>query len=497
MVAVMESAPPRFRSVPLHVSSAGQDAVDLAGFAGLALDQWQAAVLIDAMSRRASDRWSALEVCLIVPRQNGKNRIIAARQLFGLFADKRCKLQTHTAHRADTCFEQHKYLVELLDPEATEDPDIASNRAELWALVKDNGRGVGDRPSGIKESNGKESIELRDGSRIIFRSRVKGSGRGLTGDVVYFDEAYYLTDMGSLIPSLSARTDPQVWYTSSAPRPIPESDVLRGLARRGRGSTEPGLFAYIEYSVPDDVDIEDPASLPLANPSVGMPWGGVNAEYVYNVERGVLGDEFELERFGRFSDQDDSPQWLVVPEADWKGTERHIDGPGWIKAPRFAVEVEPDDAGAAIVAAGVVKGGEAVELIDRRPGVDWLTDRMVQLVSDHAPGQPVFVDEGSAADLFAERFEAAGLTVHRVKTKEVATAAAEIVRGISEGSVLHRSDDDQQPLTDAVGRLEKRTYADVWLPDRRTGPVVLPFLAASLALWGSRQEDDDRPPEIW
>jgi hypothetical protein len=226
-VSVLTSAPPRFRSVPLHVSSAGRDAIDLAEGAGLILDDWQQDVLTGALARTSAGRWAAMEVGLVVPRQNGKGGILEARQLFGLFLNPNDKLQTHTAHRFDTCLDHFRRVCELIE-----------GTPELLALVKDNGRGIGDRPSGIKDSNGKEGIELANGKRLAFRARSKGSGRGFSGDAVYFDEAFWLLELGSLVPSLAARVDPQLWYTSSAPLPREESDVLRKVIRRGRALAE-------------------------------------------------------------------------------------------------------------------------------------------------------------------------------------------------------------------------------------------------------------------
>jgi hypothetical protein len=203
----------------------GQDAIDLGCHAGLDLDDWQREIILGSMGRSKRDTWSAMEVGVIVPRQNGKGGILEVRQLHGLYMNKRDRLQTHTAHRFDTCLDHFARVTRLIE----DTPD-------LLAEVADNGRGIGGRPSGIKDSNGKESIKLRDGSELRFKTRVKGSGRGATGDAVYFDEAYYLTDLGSLIPSLSARVDPQVWFTSSAPLPQIESDRLRRMIRRGRAA---------------------------------------------------------------------------------------------------------------------------------------------------------------------------------------------------------------------------------------------------------------------
>jgi hypothetical protein len=58
--------------VPPHLSSAGQEAVDLAALAGLKLDPWQQLVLDGALAEDRNHRWTCFEVCLIVSRQNGK-----------------------------------------------------------------------------------------------------------------------------------------------------------------------------------------------------------------------------------------------------------------------------------------------------------------------------------------------------------------------------------------------------------------------------------------
>src|SRR5690606_40892720 len=46
---------PTYRSVPDAVSSAGQEAIDLAASAGLILDEWQENVLLDSMGERRSE----------------------------------------------------------------------------------------------------------------------------------------------------------------------------------------------------------------------------------------------------------------------------------------------------------------------------------------------------------------------------------------------------------------------------------------------------------
>lgn len=209
---VRRDSRPRFRHLPPSVSSAGQEAVELAASAGLVLDPWQVEVLEGALGERRDGRWSATEVVVIVPRQNGKGAILEARELAGLFLFGEM-LQTHTAHRFDTAIEHFRRVRYLIE-----------NTPDLMRKVKK-----------IREANGDEGIELKNGARLNFKARSKGSGRGFSGDLVVLDEAYYLGDLGDLLPTLSARPNPQVWYTSSAPLPKAESDPLRRLIRRGRG----------------------------------------------------------------------------------------------------------------------------------------------------------------------------------------------------------------------------------------------------------------------
>jgi len=212
---------PRYRHVPEAVTSAaGQEAIDLAASAGLWLDPWQQDVLHGALGERADRRWAASRVGLIVPRQNGKNAILEARELAGIYLFGE-RLITHTAHRVDTSLEHFERMKALIE----ETPHLD---AEL---------------DDVSEANGKEGLVFTGGRRLNFKARSKGSGRGFTGDCVVLDEAYYLYDLGGLIPTMSARPNPQLWYTSSAPLARLESDRLRALCTRGRALATGALQA--------------------------------------------------------------------------------------------------------------------------------------------------------------------------------------------------------------------------------------------------------------
>lgn len=488
----MTAAPPRFRFVPLHASTAAQDAIDLGEAAGLVLDEWQRDDLRAAMARTTHDRWAATEVGLVVPRQNGKGSILEVRQLWGLFLSKHDVLQTHTAHRFDTCLDHFRRVRSLIE-----------GTPELLALVKDNGRGVGDMPSGIKDSNGKESIELANGRRLNFKARSKGSGRGFSGDAVYFDEAFWLDDLGSLIPSLSARIDPQIWYTSSAPLPRVESDRLRKVVRRGRALAEApdpaSKLCYIEHSADPEFlsNLDAPEALEQANPAASV--GRITAEFAA-VEREAMSDEeYARERLGIFPDHDDEPRWLVVTEAQYQACDPKLDpkATGWLRAPlALAVELSKDRQTITAVMAGDTDDGPGAQVVVRGANDPDTLDLVAQVALDaDRPAGAVVVDAGSRAASLVPDLEARGLTVTECSTKALVKATGATLDLIRAGGLRLRP---SESLDLAVAHAETRKYGDAELIDRSAGPDPTPLVGVILARWGVALEVEVvKEPNLW
>src|SRR5690606_26141984 len=104
---------PPIETVPPSVSSAGQEAIDLAARAGLHLDPWQQYVLRRGMGEDLDGSWSAFECVVNVPRQNGKGGIIEARELWGLFIGGE-QLILHSAHEFKTAKSAFKRIERLI-----------------------------------------------------------------------------------------------------------------------------------------------------------------------------------------------------------------------------------------------------------------------------------------------------------------------------------------------------------------------------------------------
>src|SRR5687768_16157892 len=223
---------PRVSSLPEAVSSSGAEAVELARMAGLVLDPWQEFVLHHALGERPDGKWSAFEVGVMVSRENGNGAILEARQPARLFLlDERVII--HPAHQFGTSLEAFSRLLALI--ESTPDLDRRIKR--------------------VSRSHGEEGIELKAGQRVRFRGRTKGGGRGFTADCLILDEVMHLPEAfhGALLPTLSARPNPQVWYTGSAVNHEVHDHgiVFARVRQRGHDGDDQGL-AYMEWSADAD-----------------------------------------------------------------------------------------------------------------------------------------------------------------------------------------------------------------------------------------------------
>ena len=89
-------------------------ALEVCRMAGLVLDPWQELVFRHSLAERPDGRWAAFEVGCVVPRQNGKGALLAARALAGLFV-LGDRLILHSAHEYKTATEAWMRLRDLID----------------------------------------------------------------------------------------------------------------------------------------------------------------------------------------------------------------------------------------------------------------------------------------------------------------------------------------------------------------------------------------------
>ena len=291
---LLGSQRPRIASVPPFAWSEGDRVLELASAAGLHLDEWERWVLEQGLGRTSAERWAAFEVALIVARQNGKGAVLEALELAALFLDDfGADLILHSAHEFKTASEAFRRIQARIES----NPSFRRRVRQVYL------------------QRGAESIELKNGKRLRFIARSSGSGRGFSADLVILDEAYALGDaeMAALLPTLSARPNPQIWYTSTAG--LPTSEQLGRVHERGLSGSDPSL-AFFEWSVdPDNYDPADPADWALANPGLGIR---ITAEYIAKERAALAPEEFARERLsvGDYP-TGDGGSWDVIAEDAW------------------------------------------------------------------------------------------------------------------------------------------------------------------------------------
>jgi hypothetical protein len=462
---IAEVAPARIRAVPaIEDHTWGDQAVELAAEAGLELDPWQADVLRVSLGQRVDGLWAAFEVGVEVPRQNGKGGILEARELASLFLLPE-RMIVHSAHQFDTSLEAFRRL--------------------LW-LLEDNPR-FEDEIRRVSKSHGDEGVELVDGSRVRFRTRTKGGGRGFSADCLILDEAMFLPEYGygALLPILSAMPNPQVWYTGSAVDQDvhPDGTVFARVRERGIKGDDPRL-AYFEWSlpyerpedVPDDV-FADEVSWAQTNPALGIR---ITAEHVANERRALDARTFAVERLGVGDWPDPSGMGGVLNLETWAALEDQNSRPE--DAVCFAFDVAPDRSSGAIARAGRRSDGLVhVEVVKHDRGTGWIIEELERLVEKHGPDVLVCDGAGPAASLMA-KLDDRGVEYEAVNAQEHARACGMLFDTVEQSGLKHLA---QAELTAAIKGAAKRPLGDAWAWARKSSASdISPLVAVTLALYG-------------
>lgn len=475
---------PTRSSVPdLRISSAGVETVELAASAGLILDPWQQLVLDGALGERNGGFWSAFEVALVVPRQNGKNAILEARELAGLFLFGE-ELILHSAHEFKTGAEGFLRIRALIEGSAAMSRRVATIRTAHG----DEGIELKATPTIITGARGRQVTRSKR-QRLRFVARTSGSGRGFSGDVVILDEAFNLPDavISALMPTMSARPNPQLWYTSS---PVnqeehPHGVVLARVRERGLRGDDPSL-AYFEWSADADAyasdprgTATDPGQWAAANPGLGYR---ISAEHVAREQRSMAAKSFQVER---------------LSIGDWPATDgdldRVVDAEVWAALADpgstvgdllvFAPDANPERTSASIAVVGAREDGLTHgEIIERRPGTGWVPGRLVELIERWRPAA-VVVDPSGPGGAWLPVLQESGIEPVLVSGREMAQACGGWYEAVTEhGTFRHL---DQDALNDALTGAKTRPLGDAWAWARRTSTVdISPLVALTLAHYG-------------
>ena len=460
---------PRYATTPKgRKSELGKRALDFLGRNGLELDEWQAYVLVESLRRRG-DKWAALEVGVNVARQNGKGAILEARELVGLYL-LRESLILHSAHLFRTSSEHFRRIRSRIE-------DSAELRAELKAGKKGS--------TGIRESHGEESIELLGDRRLLFASRSKSVGRGMSIDCLILDEAMFIAEMehGAVFHTMSAMPDPQIWYTGSAVDETVHHNGVVFSRIRERGLTGDESLAYFEWS--SHIDVDNPAAVTEAEASDQSAWAQANpalgirlsAEFTEKEYRGVDRRTFCVERLGigQYSRTDHQSAVVNLPAfLELEDDTSKVEDPVF-----FAFDVSPERM-SSVSAAGYRKDGLFhVEVIASRRGTDWLPEYLKERTKRNRTSGIICDGYGPAASV-VPKIEAQGLEVTQFDSGDYGQACGQFVDAVEEASFRYPS---SGALLDAVKAARTRPLGDAEAWSRKHSSAnISPLVSVTLAL---------------
>lgn len=458
------SQEPRIKVEPHRVATDGADAALLMAEYGCTLDEWQQIVLDCWLGRDKSGKRNVTSAGLSLPRQNGKNVCLEAREFYGLVVDGERIL--HTAHQVRTSKKSFRRLAAMFtDKRHPEVTDIVKN---------------------IRYTNGEECIELDNGGSIEFSARSRQAARGFDGiSLVVYDEAQELMDdqVEAIMATLSASAtgQRQIIYTGTPPYPNCPGDVFR--RRRTVCLQDAGKHdCWHEWSVDadsiDKINIVDKTLWYMANPALGIR---LDEEFTEEEQRSMSPDGFARERLGWWSPVSAQRVDYALDREAWDACCSNLMKPEGRTA--YGVKFSAD--GSLVSLAGAVMDEDGViriSLIDQKPtghGTQWLAD---WLNERYKKACCVVVDGRNGVDVLIDKIRGTWIAKNSVikpGIKDVLAAVGMTVDAVNEQTLTWYS--KQEVLNDSAITSVKRPIGGGW---GFGGDNSTPIEACSLALWG-------------
>ena len=491
---------PRIRIEPERDGTDGNGAAVLMEAYGVTLDEWQRLIVDCWLGKDKAGQYTVTSAGLSVPRQNGKNVCIEAREFYGLTVNGERIL--HTAHQVRTAKKAFRRLANMFTDK---------KHPEIVKAVKKIRYGIGE-----------ESIELNNGGIIEFTARSRQAARGYDGiSLVVYDEAQELTDDQAeaimAVLSASATGTRQLLYIGTPPYIGCTGEVFRRFRQAcisSAGKGEPVKSSWHEWGIAADtlqeISTDNKALWYEANPALGFR---LTEEFTTEEYKTLSTDGFARERLGWWAKPTESVSELAIDAALWDKCRSDEEKPEGKTA--YGVKFSADGAEVVLAGAVIPKGINTtpaligtdrtgrpknpqeriqsaekarISLIAIEPtgnGLQWLAD---WLNERYKQASCVVIDGKNGADVLIDKLKPAGGgawafkdSIIKPSAQNVITAAQGLINDLHENAVTWYSGQDE--LRDSAITATKRPISGGW---GFGGQTCAPIEACSLALWGCR-----------
>ena len=410
-----------------YKDTAGPEAVEIYEKSGREPYDWQKLLDYDILARNADGSWIHMKYGFAVPRQNGKNEVVAIREMWGLVHGERI---LHTAHRTSTEHAAWERLLTILTDAKLVDP--------------------GNKDKGIYRASGKEHIYLdayqEGGGRIEFRTRTSKGGLGESFDLLVIDEAQEYQDdqKAALQYTIAASANPQTILCGTPPTvnsvgtifPKMRASVLAGEAED---------TGWSEWSVPEMMDPKDKDAWYETNPSLGLRL----RERTILSEIGSDDVDFNVQRLGHWLSYS---QKSAITEKEWADcmaeTLPNLKGKLFV-----GIKYGPGGTNVAVsIAVKTTDGRVFVEAIDCRP--IRATNRWIMEFLREASWAKVVIDGQNGQKILADLMRKNHMRKPVLPTvSDIIKANAVYEEAVFDKTIVHRG---QPSLADLVANCEHR-----------------------------------------
>ncbi len=402
-----------------YTESKGDHAIELYEKTGRVTMPWQKLLNYDILATNEEGLWVHTRYGYCVSRRDGKNEILAMRELEGLSNGEQI---LHTAHRTSTTHKAWERILGFLES------IYAFNVVSTY------------------KAYGKEHIILDNGGRIEFRTRTAKGGIGEGFDLLVIDEAQeYQDDQESALKyTVTDSKNPQTIFCGTPPTPTSSGTVFTKFRRDTLAGMNTNA-GYAEWGVEEMSDVNDRDLWYETNPSLGYTL----TERAIADEIGTDEIDFNIQRLGLWIKYN---QKSAISEKEWNALEI-VTLPKLTGKLFIGIKYGHNGANVAMsIAVKTAAGKVFVETIDCRPtkaGNDWIIKFLKR-----AAWNKVIIDGANGQQMLADEMKDNRLPKPVLpKVVNIITANAQFEQGIFSGSIVHKN---QPSLTRVVSNCEKR-----------------------------------------
>lgn len=406
-----------------YTETYGPEAIKTYNSTGRTAQEWQELLLCDMMATNAEGLWTHTKYGYSVPRRNGKNEVVAMRELYAVLNGESV---LHTAHRTPTSHSAWERLCELLSK---------------------TGLKEGEDYKTLKQFGLEQVTMLKGEGRVNFRTRSSKGGLGEGYDLLVIDEAqeYTIDQESALKYIVTSSKNPQTVFCGTPPTPVSSGTVFQKM-RENAISGRSQNTGWAEWSVEEMTDPHDKDAWYQTNPSLGT----VFTERSVADEIGPDETDFNIQRLGLWLRYN---QKSAITEKEWttltvKSMPKLV---GDIYAAvKFSLDGATVTLSVAVKTAGRKVFLEAVDCKPTREGNAWL----IHYLRDMKARKVVIDGANGAQQILAKE-----LKENRVKgvilptVREVIVANSLFEQSLFDESICHNN---QASLTQSVANCEHR-----------------------------------------